>query len=123
MRILAILGTLMVLGFVFLDDFRVMCAAVFVAGASLASISPLSLALQGVSVRPVEYSRANAVYNVFYAAGMLLGPPISSRIFQAKGGIPMLYHLAALWVAFVVFSVVFRKDDPRVAGSVAPATP
>jgi MFS family permease len=119
MRVLAVIGTLMVLGFVFLDDFRIMCAAVFVAGASLASISPLSLALQGVSVRPIEYSRANAVYNVFYAGGMLLGPPISSRIFQAKGGIPMLYHLAALWVAFVVFSIVFRKDDPRVTGSVA----
>jgi len=118
MRVLAVIGTLMVLGFVFLDDFRIMCAAVFVAGASLASISPLSLALQGVSVRPIEYSRANAVYNVFYAGGMLLGPPISSRIFQAKGGIPMLYHLAALWVAFVIFSVVFRKDDPRASGSV-----
>jgi MFS family permease len=96
--------------------------AVFVAGASLASISPLSLALQVVSVRPIEYSRANAVYNVFYAGGMLLGPPISSRIFQARGGIPMLYHLAALWVAFVIFSVVFRKDDPRATGTVAALT-
>ncbi len=122
MRVLAVVGTLMVLGFVFLDDFRIMCAAVFVAGASLASISPLSLALQGVSVRPIEYSRANAVYNVFYAGGMLLGPPISSRIFQARGGIPMLYHLAALWVAFVIFSIVFRKDDPRATGTVASLT-
>ncbi len=122
MRGLAVIGTLMVLGFVFLDDFRIMCVAVFVAGASLASISPLSLALQGVSVRPIEYSRANAVYNVFYAGGMLLGPPISSRIFQARGGIPMLYHLAALWVAFVIFSVIFRKDDPRATGTVAALT-
>jgi MFS family permease len=113
MRVLAVVGFFMILGFVFLDAFWAMCAAVFVAGAALASISPLSLALQGVVTRGSELSRANAIYNVFYATGMLLGPPISSAIFDARGGIPMLYHLAALWAAFVVFTVVFRRDDPR----------
>ncbi len=47
MRGLATVGTLMILGFVFLDEYAAMCAAVLVAGASLASISPVSLALQG----------------------------------------------------------------------------
>ncbi len=47
MRILGVIGLTMVLGFVYLDSYPVMCAAVFVAGASLASISPVSLALQG----------------------------------------------------------------------------
>jgi hypothetical protein len=32
----------------------------------------------------------------------------------------MLYHLAALWAAFVVFAQVFRRDDPRVARETAP---
>jgi hypothetical protein len=73
----------------------------------------VSLALQGVI--SAEYSRATAIYNAFYAAGMLLGPPISSRIFQAYGGAPMLFQLAALWAAFVAFSVVFYRDDPAVA--------
>jgi MFS family permease len=118
MRTLAAIGLVMILGFVYLDNYYAMCAAVFVAGATLASLSPLSLALQGVAVERSEYSRANAVYNVFYAGGMLFGPILSSRIFGstrlgAAGGVVMLYHLAALWALFVVFAVVFRKDDPR----------
>lgn len=114
MRGLAVVGGAMVLGFVFIDRFYVMCAAVFVAGSTLASISPLSLALQGVVTKPHEYSRANAVYNTFYAAGMLLGPAISSRIFDRWGGVPMLYHLAVVWAGFIVFTMIFRRDDPRV---------
>src|SRR6187431_28827 len=52
MRILGIIGTTMVLGFVYLESYRAMCVAVFIAGASLASISPVSLALQGVLAHP-----------------------------------------------------------------------
>jgi MFS family permease len=115
MRLLASVGTTMILGFVFLDHYWLMCGAVFVAGATLASISPVSLALQGVIVAPADYSRSNAIYNVFYAAGMLLGPFASSRIFAAAGGAPMLYHLAALWTAFVIFTIVFARDDPAYA--------
>ena len=112
MRFLAAVGTAMVLGFVFLDAWIAMGAAIFVAGATLAAISPVSLALQGRVAAPRDYARANAIYNAFYAAGMLLGPPISSRLFESLGGAAMLYHLAALWAAFVIFTVAFAKDDP-----------
>jgi MFS family permease len=112
MRVLGTIGFSMILAFVFLDSYILMCGAVFVAGASLGSISPVSLALQGVI--STEYSRATSIYNAFYAAGMLLGPPISSRLFQASGGAAMLFHLAALWVAFVAFSILFYRDDPAV---------
>ncbi|HEX6276471.1 MAG TPA: MFS transporter [Polyangiaceae bacterium] len=112
MRVLGLVGLTMIASFVYLPSYEWMCAAVFVAGASLASISPVSLALQGVIT--TEYSRATAIYNAFYAAGMLFGPPISSRIFQAHGGAAMLFHLAALWALFVVFSTVFYRDDPAV---------
>jgi MFS family permease len=112
MRLLAIVGGAMIFSFVFLDTFPMMCAAVFVAGATLASISPVSLALQGLVVDESDYSRATALYNAFYASGMLLGPPISSVLFERWGGAAMLYHLAALWAAFIAFSVVFRRDDP-----------
>jgi hypothetical protein len=61
------------------------------------------------------------MYNTFYAAGMLLGPPISSALFVRFGGAVMLYHLAALWAGFVVFSLVFFRDDPAVAGAHAEA--
>jgi MFS family permease len=115
MRVLAAIGVTMILGFVFLDSFKVMALAVFVAGATLATISPLSLALQGVVVCHAEYPRANSIYNAFYAAGMLLGPPISSAIFVRFGGAMMLYHLAALWSGFVAFSLIYFRDDPAVA--------
>jgi MFS family permease len=119
MRYLAAVGTTMVAGFVWLNGFVGMAIAVFIAGATLASISPLSLALQGLVTR--EYHRATGVFNAFYAAGMVLGPPISSQIFHRYGGGPMLYHLAALWVGFVVFAQIFRRDDPRAAGNGAAA--
>lgn len=112
MRALGSVGTLMILGFVLFDSYPLMCAAVFVAGASLASISPVSLALQGVVSEPSDYGRATAIYNAFYAAGMLIGPPTSSRIFAVTGGAAMLYQLAALWAAFVAFTIAFRRDDP-----------
>ncbi|MCA9594021.1 MAG: MFS transporter [Myxococcales bacterium] len=112
MRVLAVVGLSMILGFVLLDSYAAMCAAVFVAGASLASISPVSLALQGVVCQRRDFSRATSIYNAFYAAGMLLGPPISSVLFQRLGGGAMLIHLAGLWGAFVLFSVVFAADDP-----------
>ena len=113
MRILAAIGGTMVASFVLLPSFATMCAAVFVAGSTLAAISPVSLALQGVIVPPQDLGRANAIYNAAYAAGMLLGPPISSVLFTKLGGGPMLIHLALMWAAFVVFATVFAKDDPR----------
>ena len=112
MRTLATIGAVMVAGFVWLDSWPLMCAAIFVAGATLAAISPVSLALQGVVVEPASYARANSLYNGAYAAGMLVGPPVSSLFFARFGGGAMLGQLAALWCAFVAFTIVFWKDDP-----------
>ena len=93
-----------------------MCAAVFVAGATLDAISPVSLALQGVVMPKRDLGRANASGNAAYAAGMLLGPPISRGVlFTRLGGGAMLLHLAALWAVFVVFTAVFASDDPHRA--------
>ena len=116
MRTLAIIGTVMIASFAWLDSFPLMLGAVFVAGATLASISPMSLALQGLVVPSKDYSRATAIYNAFYAAGMLIGPPVSSALFERLGGAPMLHHLAALWVGFIAFTLLFRKDDPAHQG-------
>lgn len=113
MRVLGAVGGTMVASFVLLSSFPLMCVAVFVAGATLASISPVSLALQGVVTAKEDLGRANAFYNASYAAGMLVGPPISSVVFTRLGGGPMLLHFAALWAAFVLFTVAFAADDPR----------
>lgn len=115
MRVLAAVGGAMVASFVLLPSFPLMCAAVFVAGATLASISPVSLALQGVVTPKAELGRANAFYNAAYAAGMLVGPPVSSLLFTRYGGAAMLFHLAALWAGFVGLTIVFAADDPRHA--------
>jgi len=117
MRALAAIGAVMVASFVLLPSFPFMCAAVFVAGATLASISPVSLALQGVVTPRAELGRANALYNAAYAAGMLVGPPVSSVLFTRWGGPAMIFHLAALWAVFVGLTVVFAADDPRHASS------
>jgi len=118
MRGQAVIGFAMILGFVVLDRWALMCGAVFVAGATLAAISPVSLALQGAVVAPREYARANAVYNASYATGMLVGPPISSLVYaRGGGGVPMLLHLAALWATFIVLTWVFRRDDPAAVRS------
>jgi len=106
MRVLATVGGAMVLGFVVLSSFAPMAVA------TLASISPVSLALQGVVTAPRDYDRANGIYNAFYAIGILVGPPLSSFVFARFGGGPMLIHLAILWAAFVVFAWVFGADDP-----------
>jgi MFS family permease len=115
MRLLAVIGTCMIIGFIFLKSYAFMAGAVFIAGASLAAISPVSLALQGVVTAPADYSRSNSVYNAFYAAGMLLGPKVSSVLFATYGGGVMLAHLASLWTAFVIFTVVFAADDPAAS--------
>jgi MFS family permease len=121
MRTLGAVGGTMVASFVLLSSFPLMCCAVFVAGATLASISPVSLALQGVITPHADLGRANAFYNAAYAAGMLVGPPISSVIFTGFGGAAMLLHLAALWAGFVAFTVAFAADDPRARGRSAAA--
>jgi MFS family permease len=92
-----------------------MSIAVFIAGATLASISPVSLALQGVVTERRDYDRANGFYNAVYAAGILMGPPVTSVVFAHFGGTAMLLHLAALWAAFVVFAFVYASDDPARA--------
>ncbi len=117
MRVLAVIGSTMILGFVFLDSYVLMAAAVFVAGATLAAISPVSLALQGVVTAPRDYGRSNSVYNAFYAAGMLFGPKVSSVLFARYGGEAMLYHLTALWTGFIAFTIVYANDDPAASRS------
>lgn len=120
--LLSALGTLTVVSFVHVDLYPVMCALVALAGATFASMSPVALALVGVVIPARELSRANSIYNTFYAGGMLVGPLTSSLIFARFGGPAMLYHLATLWTLMVLFCVVFQEDDPASRKSDASGT-
>ncbi len=111
-RVLGTIGLVTISSFVFLDSFIAMCISFLIGGATLASISPVSLALQGVVTRPSEYSRANAYYNASYALGMLIGPPIASAVYQQVSGKAMILQFVAIYIAFVIFTVVFANDDP-----------
>jgi MFS family permease len=112
LRSLAITGVVVLLAFVPLTDFRVMLAAVLIGGGALASIPPLSLALQGAIARPTEYARSNSIFNVFFAAGLLSGPFLTGQLAFALGREAILYLFAALWTVLVVLTLVFRGDDP-----------
>ncbi|UJR86928.1 MFS transporter [Sandaracinus amylolyticus] len=112
LRALAIVGVLVLLSFVPLTSFPVMLAAVLVGGGSLASIPPLSLALQGAIAKPSEYARSNSIFNVFFATGLLSGPYLTGRVSESLGREAILYLFASLWTALIVLSLIFRKDDP-----------
>ncbi len=115
MRVLAAVGMCMVVSFIYLQSLFPMCVACFVAGCTLATLSPLSLALQGQVVASGDLPRANGLYNAAYAAGMLLGPALSGMVFASSGpvgGTLMLMTLTALWAVFVLCTVLFAKDDP-----------
>ena len=113
MRLLALVGAVGMLAFLPLTSFPLMAAVFVVAGGCLSSMPPLSLALQGVIVRPAEYPRSNAIFNLFFALGLVLGPLITGRVFATWGGKAIILLFAALWGAFVLFSLVFRTEDPR----------
>jgi MFS family permease len=127
LRALAIIGVLVLLSFVVLTSFPVMLAAVLIGGGCLASIPPLSLALQGAIAHPTEYARSNSIFNVFFATGLLVGPFVTGRVSEALGRPSILFVFAALWTGMIVLSLIFRRDDPAVgrrAASVSvPATP
>lgn len=112
MTVLSGLGMTCVLGFVFVHNYLVMCGLVFSAGATLAAMSPIALALTGIVVPRGQLGRANGLYNTFYASGILFGPPAASFVFARFGGAMMLFHLAALWALFVAFALLFFADDP-----------
>lgn len=115
MRTLATIGVIGMIAFIPLPSFWMMAIVMFFAGGSLASMPPLSLALQGVIAKPSEYAQSNSIFNVFFATGLLLGPLLSGLAFERWGGEKILYLFAVLWGAFVLVSWVFRRDDPKHA--------
>jgi MFS family permease len=117
MRLLALAGVVGMLLVIPTMNFGVICVLLLIGGGALLSVPPIALALQGVVARPVEYTRSNSIFNVFFSSGLLLGP-LCTGFLRDAGGDGMLYLFAGLWLCFVVLSWVFRADDPRVAGEV-----
>jgi MFS family permease len=114
MRTLGVVGTLTIISFLFVKSPWLVYLTGFIAGGSLASLSPVSLALLGIAVPDKSLSQAGGLYNAAYAMGMLIGPPIAGRLFKGVSGHAMIAHFAVLWAGFVVLTIVFRRDDPRL---------
>jgi MFS family permease len=111
-RSLAALGVLLTGALVFLPSYALVALCVLLAGASLAPIWPLSLALQSLIVDPRDFSRSNALLNGSYGLGTLMGPLVSGYLFKFYGGEVMFLHIAALWAFALAATVAFRRDDP-----------
>lgn len=111
-RAMTALGVLLTAALVVLPSFALVAVVMLLAGASLAPIWPLSLALQSLIVDPRDYSRTNALINGSYGLGTLAGPLVSGYIFKHEGGEAMFLHLAVLWAIALAATIVFRADDP-----------
>lgn len=111
-RSLTALGVLLTGALVFLPNYGLIALCVLLAGASLAPIWPLSLALQSLIVDPRDFSRSNALLNGSYGVGTLMGPLVSGYLFKFYGGEVMFLHIAALWAFALAATIGFRRDDP-----------
>jgi len=112
MRSLAGAGVVAMLGVIGAEGFLPIALLILIGGGALLSVPPIALALQGVIARPTEYTRTNGIFNVFFSSGLLLGPLVTGYL-RDQGGDGIIYLFAGLWASFVVFSLVFRTDDPR----------
>jgi MFS family permease len=115
MRVLGALGTAAILSFVFARHDALVYGLVLIAGASLAALSPVSLGLQGLVLPARDLQKGGGLYNAAYGLGMCIGPPISGTLFKHVNGDAMVLHFAGLWTAFVLATVLWRRDDPRFA--------
>jgi predicted MFS family arabinose efflux permease len=111
-RSLVALGVVLTASLVYLPTFGLIAVAVLLAGASLAPIWPMSLALQSLIVDPRDYSRSNALLNGSYGLGTLAGPVMSGYLFKHYGGETMFLHIAVLWALALLGTLAFRRDDP-----------
>ncbi len=124
-RALVAVGTAITVSVVYLPWFPVVAGVVFLAGAVLAPVYPLSIALQSLIAHPRDYNRSNALLNVSYALGTLAGPLICGYLYTEYskgpggtkvpfGGELLFWQLAALWALVLVTTLVFRRDDPSL---------
>ncbi|MBK7828881.1 MFS transporter [Nannocystis sp.] len=124
-RALVAIGAVITVSVVYLPWFPVVAAMVFFAGAVLAPVYPLSIALQSLIAEPRDYNRSNALLNVSYALGTLAGPLLCGYLYVTYsvgpdgtkvpfGGELLFWQLAALWLLVLVATSVFRSDDPSL---------
>lgn len=124
-RVLVAVGAAITVSVVYLPWFPVVAVMVFLAGAALAPVYPLSIALQSLIVRPRDYNRSNALLNVSYALGTLGGPLICGYLYATYskddlglpspfGGELLFWQLSALWAAVWITTMLFRRDDPSL---------
>jgi MFS family permease len=122
-RGLVAIGAVITVSVVYVPWFPLIGVIVFFAGAVLAPAYPLSIALQSVIAEPRDYNRSNALLNVSYGLGTLLGPLVSAYVYHEYskgpngtkvplGGELLFWQLAVLWVVVLLVTSVFRRDDP-----------
>ncbi|AKV00389.1 putative multi-drug efflux transporter [Labilithrix luteola] len=111
MGMLSAIGGLALFGVLFVDAVTAMCLISAVAGATLGAISPLGMALQASIAKRTEYGRAMSLSNGLYAAGTLAGPFVTGVLYAQAPRMAMI-QVAAMWLVFTAFCIVFAADDP-----------
>jgi hypothetical protein len=114
MRGLGSIGLAMILAFVFLESFPPMALAVFVAGATLASISPLSLALQGVVTEQARHEPGERYLQRVLRRRDASRPPDIERDLSSLRRVRQCSITLRRCGWLSCFSLlVFASDDPR----------
>ena len=91
-------------------------ALVALVGASLATLSPLSLGL--VAARsPAALARANAVYNGCYALGLMLGPALVAAALAAGPARWVVLASGGAWCGHGLLAALGRARSMRVRAS------
>lgn len=85
----------------------------FIVGATLATLSPLSLMLQVQLNTPAALPRANALYNAHYAVGLLVGPLLVAAAIEVAGTTALLRVSGALWLLHALF-ILGASSTPRL---------
>jgi MFS family permease len=78
----------------------------FLIGATLATLSPLSLLLLVRHNDAAALGAANAFYNAHYAVGLALGPIVVAGLIDVLSTATLLVAMGALWIVHAAFLVL-----------------
>jgi MFS family permease len=105
---IAILGLIGSIALAFLtQDFLAFAIVLFVWGGLVGGLYMVGLAELGARYQGADLASANAAFVMFYATGMLLGPPILGRALDATPRYGLFGGMAAMFVAYLL-ALVFQ---------------
>ena len=100
-------GTLALIGLT--QHFTAFAAVLFVWGGIIGGLYMIGLAELGARYEGAELASANAAFVMFYATGMLIGPPLLGRALDASPHYGLFGGMAALIALDLVVFIAFSR--------------